>query len=46
MAREVQVSADMSGLPFVSLDADTKIIKRLDPGEIIQLNYPIQICRK
>jgi hypothetical protein len=46
MAREVQVSADMSGLPFVSLDADTKIIKRLDPGEIIQLNYPIQVKDK
>jgi len=46
MAREVQVSADMSDLPFVSLDADTKVIKRLDPGENIQLNYPIQIKDK
>lgn len=46
MAREVQVSADMSDLPFVSLDADTKVIKRLDPGEIIQLNYPIQVKDK
>ena len=46
MAREVQVSADMSDLPFVSLDADTKVIKRLDPGETIQLNYPIQVKDK
>ena len=46
MAREVQVSADMSGLPFVSLDADTKIIKRLDPGKNIQLNYTIQVKDK
>ncbi len=46
MAREVQVSADMSNLPFVSLDADTKIIKRLDPGENIQLKYTIQVKDK
>ena len=46
MAREVQVSADMSDLPFVSLDADTKVLKRLDPGENIQLNYPIQVKDK
>ncbi|MCZ7401852.1 MAG: COG1361 S-layer family protein [Candidatus Methanoperedens sp.] len=46
MAREVQVSADMSDLPFVSLDADTKVIKRLDPGETIQLNYPVQVKDK
>ncbi|VVB53482.1 Uncharacterised protein [uncultured archaeon] len=46
MAREVQVSADMSDLPFVSLNADTKVLKRLDPGETIQLNYPIQVKDK
>ncbi len=46
MAREVQVSADTSNLPFVSLDADTKVLKRLDPGETIQLNYPIQVKDK
>ncbi len=46
MAREIQVSADMSDLPFVSLDADTKVIKRLEPGENIQLNYPIQVKDK
>ncbi len=46
MAREVQVSADTSNLPFVSLDADTKAIRRLDPGENIQLNYTIQVKDK
>jgi len=43
IAREVQVSADTSNLPFVSLEADTKVIKRLDPGKSIQLNYTIQV---
>ncbi len=43
IAREIQVSAVTSGLPFVSVDADTKIIKRLDPGESIQLSYDIQV---
>jgi len=46
MAREVQVTADTSNLPFVSLDADTKVIRRLDPGENIQLNYTIQVKDK
>ncbi len=45
-AREAQVSAVTSGLPFVSVDADTKIIKRLDPGESIQLSYAIQVKDK
>ncbi|SNQ62893.1 conserved exported hypothetical protein [Candidatus Methanoperedens nitroreducens] len=45
-AREVQVSAVTSGLPFVSVDADTNIIKRLDPGESIQLSYAIQVKDK
>jgi len=45
-AREAQVSAAMSGMPFVSVDADTKIIKRLDPGESIQLGYAIQVKDK
>jgi hypothetical protein len=42
-AREVQVSAVTSGLPFVSVDADTKNIKRLESGESIQLSYAIQV---
>ncbi len=46
VAREVQVSAAASGLPFVSVDADTKIIKRLDPGESVQLSYAIQVKDK
>ncbi|NJD54237.1 MAG: hypothetical protein FIB07_15395 [Candidatus Methanoperedens sp.] len=46
IAREVQVSAATSNLPFVSLDADTKVLKRLDPGESIQLSYAIQIKDK
>ena len=46
MAREVQVSADMNDLPFVPLDADTKVIKRLNPGETIHLNFPIQVKDK
>ncbi|MCX9009514.1 MAG: COG1361 S-layer family protein [Candidatus Methanoperedens sp.] len=45
-AREVQVSAVTSGLPFVSVDADTKIIKRLNPGESIQMSYAIQVKDK
>jgi hypothetical protein len=46
LAREVQVSAATSGLPFVSVDADTKVIKRLDPGKSIQLNYAFQVKDK
>lgn len=46
MAREVKVSADTGNLPFVSLDADTKVIRRLDPGQNIQLNYTIQVKDK
>jgi hypothetical protein len=45
-AREVQVNAVTSGLPFVSVDADTKIIKRLNPGESTQLGYAIQVKDK
>lgn len=45
-AREVQVSAVTSGLPFVSVDADTKIIKRLNPGESVQMSYAIQVKDK
>ncbi len=45
-AREVQVSAVTSGLPFVSVDSDTKIIKRLNPGESIQMSYAIQVKDK
>ncbi len=46
IAREVQVIADTTGLPFVSVDADTKIIKRLAPGESIQLSYAVQVKDK
>lgn len=45
-AREVQVSAVTSGLPFVSVDADTKNIKRLESGESIQMSYAIQVKDK
>lgn len=45
-AQEVQVSAITSDLPFVSMDADTKIIKKLNPGESIQLSYAIQVKDK
>ena len=45
-AREVQVSAVTGGLPFVPVDADTKIIKRLNPGESVQLSYAISVKDK
>ncbi len=45
-ARDVQVSAVTSGLPFVSVDADTKNIRSLNPGESIQLSYAIQVKDK
>ncbi|MCZ7385435.1 MAG: COG1361 S-layer family protein [Candidatus Methanoperedens sp.] len=46
IARDVQVSAVTGGLPFVSVDADTKNIKRLESGESIQLSYAIQVKDK
>jgi hypothetical protein len=46
IAREVQVSAATSSLPFVPIGADTKIIKYLDPGESIQLNYRLLVKDK
>lgn len=46
IAREVQVSAATSSLPFVPVDADTKVIKRLDPGKSVQLSYAIQVKDK
>ncbi|MCX9026341.1 MAG: COG1361 S-layer family protein [Candidatus Methanoperedens sp.] len=45
-ARDIQVSAVTSGLPFVPVDADTKNIKRLNPGESIQLSYAVQVKDK
>jgi hypothetical protein len=45
-AREVQVSAVTGGLPFVPVDADTKIIKRLNPDESVQLSYAIAVKDK
>ncbi|NJD78483.1 MAG: hypothetical protein FIB08_15545 [Candidatus Methanoperedens sp.] len=46
IAREIQVSAVTSNLPFVSVDADTKVIKRLNPGESVQMSYAIQVKDK
>ncbi len=46
IARDVAVSAATGGLPFVPIGADTKIIKNLDPGESIQLNYRILVKDK
>lgn len=46
IAREVQVSAATGGLPFVPIGSDTKIIKNLDPGEAIQLNYRLLVKDK
>jgi hypothetical protein len=45
-AREVQVSAVTSGLPFVPVDAGTKNVKRLNPGESIRLSYVVQVKDK
>ncbi len=46
IAREVQVSAATGGLPFVPIGVDTKVIKNLDPGESIQLNYRLLVKDK
>ena len=43
IAREVQISAATGGLPFVPVGSDTKIIKKLDPGESGRLSYRIQV---
>lgn len=46
IARDVQVSAATSGLPFVPVDADAKTIKKIEPGEANQLSYRIQVKDK
>jgi len=46
IAREVQISAITSGLPFVPAGADTKIIKILKPDEAIKLNFHLQVKDK
>jgi hypothetical protein len=46
IAREVQISAITSGLPFVPAGADTKIIKILKPDESIKLNFHLQVKDK
>lgn len=46
IARDVQVSTVTSGLPFVPVGADTKIIKKLDPNESERLSYRIQVKDK
>lgn len=45
-ASEVQINAVTEGLPFVPVDADTKIIKQLNPGETRQFNYKIMVKDK
>lgn len=46
IAREVEISAATGSLPFVPIGADTKIIKNLDPGESVQLNYRLLVKDK
>jgi hypothetical protein len=46
IARETQVTAATGGLPFVPVGTDTKIIKNLDPGELVPLNYMMLVKDK
>lgn len=46
VAREVQVSAGTSGMPFIPVTTDTNIIKKLNPGESTKLSYVIQVKDK
>ena len=46
IAREVEISAETSGLPFVPAGADTKIIKILKPDESIELNFRLLVKDK
>lgn len=46
IAREVEISAETSGLPFVPAGADTKIIKILNPDESIELDFRLLVKDK
>jgi|SRR5659263_39663 len=46
IAREVEIGASTSGLPFVPAGADTKIIKLLRPDEYIQLSFRLLVKDK
>jgi hypothetical protein len=46
IARDAQITAATSSLPFVPAGADTKIVKNLQPGESIQMNFPLMVKDK
>ncbi|HEY9247294.1 MAG TPA: CARDB domain-containing protein, partial [Candidatus Methanoperedens sp.] len=46
IARDIQVSTATNNTPFVPVDADTKIIRKLDPGEGSLLGYRFQVKDK
>lgn len=46
IARDAQITATTSGLPFVPAGADTKIVKNLQPGESVQMNFPLLVKDK
>jgi len=43
VARDVRITPATAGLPFVPVGADTKILKKLNPGESSLLKYTIQV---
>ncbi len=45
-ARDVQITTATSNSPFVPVDADTKIVKNLQPGETIQMNFRLLVKDK
>ncbi len=46
IARDAQITAATSSLPFVPAGADTKIVKNLKPGESVQMNFPLLVKDK
>lgn len=46
IARDAQITAATSSLPFVPAGADTKIVKNLQPGESVQMNFPLLVKDK
>lgn len=46
IAREIEISAETSGLPFVPAGADTKIIKILRPDESVELDFRLLVKDK
>lgn len=46
IARDAKISAATSSLPFVPAGADTKIVKNLQPGESVQMNFPLMVKDK